>query len=169
MPVDARILKALVDHELMGLSDTRVVAHIRGLLVEPSIVLRDWDYGKPGEQFPCWAVLNDFGSNTGIAYCEYGFGPRCPWGLVWLGSDDHRALSIGMDSGWFSTFLDAYFDSFAATDLPIWQVFRVDPAGTRVLLTGELSWEAAWQQVAHWRTADPTSRYDCSHSIAYRR
>jgi hypothetical protein len=77
--IDADELKALVERELEGLSDARVVRHIRSLLVEPRAVLRSWDYDEPGDQYPCWEVLNDEGSKTGIVYCESGFGPRHPW------------------------------------------------------------------------------------------
>jgi hypothetical protein len=81
MPINAEALRALVDRELERLLDARVKAHIRRLLVEPEPALRDGDYGEPCEQFPCW-VLSDSNSKTGIAYCESGFGPRNPWGLV---------------------------------------------------------------------------------------
>jgi hypothetical protein len=142
MPIDAETLKAMIDRELECLSDARVKEQIRPLLVEPKPILRDWDDGKPGEQYTCWAVLNDRDSNTGIAYCENGFGPGSPWGLVWLGSHDEKHLSIGMDSGWFSTFLEAYFNSFVAARLPIWRVFRTDSSGARYAITGEGEWDA---------------------------
>ncbi len=48
-------------------------------------------------------------SNTGIAYCEFGFGPRNPWGLVFLSRG-----SIGMDSAWYESFWASYFESMAA-------------------------------------------------------
>src|SRR6266511_270489 len=112
MQVDAEKLSELVKRELAGVSDARVVEHIRGLLVSPNILLREWDYGPPGQQYPCWIVLNDTeGSDTAIGYCEYGFGPRCPWGLLYCG-DNPTNQSMGMDSGWFPTFLEAFFDSF---------------------------------------------------------
>jgi hypothetical protein len=169
MPVDADALKTLVDHELVLLSDARVTAHIRALLVEPKAVLCDWDYGKPGEQFLCWVVLSDADSNTGIAYCENGFGPRNPWGLMWLGSGENERMSMGMDSGWFSTFLDAYFESAAAARLPIWRVTKIGSSGIREPVTDENSWETTWERVAECRKADPTSRYGCDHSITFKR
>jgi hypothetical protein len=165
MAIDAGTLKATIEHELERLSDARVAAQIRSLLVEPKAVLRNWDYGKPGEQYPCWAVLSDGDSKTGIVYCESGFGPRNPWGLVWLGSDEDEHMSMGMDSGWFPAFLDAYFDSFAATQLPIWRVFKTGPSGVRQPITEESSWQATWERIAEYRNADPASRYDCGHSI----
>jgi hypothetical protein len=69
MNVDAPTLKTLIDRELERLSDARVEQHIRRLLVDPKAVFRNWDYGKPGEQYPCRAVLNDSASNTGI--CDH--------------------------------------------------------------------------------------------------
>jgi hypothetical protein len=102
----------------------------------------------------------------GIAYCEYGFGPRCPWGLVELDEDDQRN-SMGMDSGWFTYLLDAYFESLAATELPIWRVFKETSSWPGEPVTEEGSWEAAWERVEQYRKEDPASRYGVNHSVAY--
>lgn len=168
MSINVETLRILVDRELEHLSDARVLRHIRSLLVEPELILRDWDYGRPGERYPCWTVLKHHDSSTGIAYCESGFGPRCPWGLVYIGEDEDRG-SIGMDSGWFTCFLDAYFDSHAATDLPIWSVFRQNPSWPGERLTKEAAWEAAWVEVEKYRSDDPGSRFHCHHCITYER
>ena len=95
MLIDADTLKGLIGRELKNLLDVRVTAHIRSLLVEPRAELRDWDYGEPGEQYPCWITFADNVSNIAIAYCESGFGPRNPWGLLWLESREY--MSMGMD------------------------------------------------------------------------
>lgn len=168
MSIDTNKLKKLIDDELRLLSYSNVLSHIRSLLVEPEIVFHDWGYGNPGEQYPCWTVLKDnpSNSNTGIAYCESGFGPRRPWGLVWLDGDD---MSIGMDSGWFSNFLDAYFDSFAPSALDIWRVFKIDSSGKRLPITDDGSWTDSWTQVEELRSADPESRFDVGHNISYAR
>src|SRR5260370_7339874 len=63
-----------------------------------------------------------FWPNTNIVHRIQPW-PRAPWGLVWLGDEEDERRSIGMDSGCYSTFLDAYFESFAATELPIWRIF----------------------------------------------
>ena len=156
----------MIDRELEHLSDTRVLAHIRSLLVEPKVVMRDWDYGPTGQQYPCWAVLDDDPANsaTGIAYCEYGFGPEQPWGLVGLSGDDK---SMGDDSGWFSRFLDAYFDSFAPTVLPIWRVVRKDSPGNYTPVTEEGRWDERWKQVEEFRKADSGSSFTVHHTISY--
>jgi hypothetical protein len=96
MSIDAQKQTALVDGELAELSDSRVVAHIQALRGEPAITMRRWDYGREEERYPCWTVLCHSSSNTGIAYCEHGFGPRSPWGLVCLEGDESR-MSIGTD------------------------------------------------------------------------
>lgn len=167
MPIDTETLKTLIAKEISSISDSRVVTHIRGMLVEPYVVLHDWDYGEPGQQYPCWMVLEDPRSRAEIAYCEYGFGPRCPWGLV--GPVSRTGRNIGMDSAWYTIFLDAFFESFASIELPIWRVFRIGPDRIRTPITEEGTWEATWARVYYLRNSDPAGRYDCEHSIAYGR
>jgi hypothetical protein len=164
MTINADILKALVDDELARMAEARVTSHIRSLLTEPKPVLRDWDYGEKGQQYVCWTVLEDHASNTGIAYCESGFGPRAPWGLIWL-----EDSSIGMDSCWYTTFLQTYFESKAATLLPIWRVFKTEPSGVRLPVSAEGGWNETWKQVMEKRQEDQTSRYDCDTSIVFER
>jgi len=165
MRVTAEILQALIEAELATLSDARVIAHIRGVLIEPYVLLRDWDYGEPDQRYPCWMVLRDAHSGGEVAYCEYGFGPRCPWGLVSSGENQ----SMGIDAGWYTTFLDAFFESFACVELPIWKVFRDESDGTQISLTDEGAWKATWSRVYELRSSDPTNRYNCGHSIGYGR
>jgi hypothetical protein len=162
MSVTARVLETLIEGELAGVSDERVVQHIRGMLVEPHVVLCNWDYGKADQQYPCWFVLKDAQSSGEIAYCEYGFGPRCPWGLV-SSADEEQHRSMGMDSGWFATF----FESVACVELPIWKVIKVEADGTRTHLTEEDAWTATWRRICELRTHDPTGRYECGHTITY--
>ena len=168
MPVDTDILRALVEEELARTADARVTNHIRSLLVEPKPVLRDWDYGEKGQQYLCWIVLEHHASETGIAYCENGFGPGSPWGLIGLEGSQH--LSMGMDSCWYTQFLQAFFESAVATILPIWRVFKTDlTTGARLPITPEGSWDETWKQVIERRQEDPTSRYDCDTSVVFER
>ncbi|NPV19702.1 hypothetical protein [Bradyrhizobium aeschynomenes] len=166
MAISPGRLESLITEELAALSDKRVLSHIRGMLVAPHMLLREWDYGQPGQQYPCWFVLSDPQSGAEIAYCEHGFGPRCPWGLV-SSADQPEYRHMGMDSGWFTSFLDAFFDSFACVALPIWKVIRTDSQGNRTCLSGEDTWDTTWQRVYELRDHDPAGRYDCSHDIAY--
>ena len=119
--------------------------------------MRGWDYGSAGQEYACWTVLDD--GVDGIVYCEHGFGPRCPWGLVLTSGEANRPMSMGMDSGWYSTFLEAFFESQTAIPLPIWQVFRSTTGSVGDAVTGELEWNAAWTRCEQLRVADPDSRY----------
>ena len=74
-------------------------------MVEPQVKMLSWDYGGPGQTYPCWSVLNGNERNVGIVYSDFGFGPERPWGLVWL-SGEHTG--IGMDSAWFGSFMGAF-------------------------------------------------------------
>lgn len=107
MAVTAEKIQALVEAELTGLRDDRFASRVRSLLVPPQIKMLEWDYGEAEQTYPCWSVLNHRERNVGIVYSEFGFGPERPWGLVWL-SGAHTG--IGMDSGWFDTFMDAFTD-----------------------------------------------------------
>ena len=106
----AEDVSALVDQELQRGTDALLVGRIRELLVHPYPVERAWDYGVVGEHFTCWTVLEHRASNTGIAFCDEGFGPVHSWGLVFLTGPN---TSIGMDSGWFVTLEDAMRESMA--------------------------------------------------------
>ena len=169
MATTAQDLKLLTANEIARVSDSRVIAHVQALLVEPHIVLHDWDYGEPGQQFPCWMVLDDPKTGAKIAYCEHGFGPAYPWGLV--GPVSTPRPSIGMDCAWYTRLLDAYFESFAAAELPIWRVFKREPDRTQTPITDEGSWDATWERVYELRRSDPANArlYVHDHSIAYRR
>lgn len=165
--MDAPTLALMVDHELRSVRDARVVQYIRQLLVPPYIEARLWDYGEPGQTFPCWIVLDDnAASGGGIAYCEFGFGPKAPWGLLLMGSDVTRR-SMGMDSGWYGSFMDAFFESFAASALPIWRVFSMDGGRPEKPLTGEMDWDDAWADCKARRVSSPNSFYMVHHTISY--
>ena len=72
-----------------------------------------------------------------------------------------------MDSGWFPTFMEAYFNSFAATALPIWRVFEMDGGRPSAALTDELAWDVAWQRCEALRLGNPDSAY-MVHTPLYR-
>jgi len=97
----ANEVSALVEQELVGITDPALLGRIRELLVLPYPVAREWDYGRIGEKSTCWTVLEHPQSNTGIAYCAQGFGPTDPWGLIFL---EGGYQGIGVDSGWFPDF-----------------------------------------------------------------
>jgi hypothetical protein len=160
MAIDADFLKRRIEVELMHISDARVIAHIKAILIDPKPISLGWDYGSLGQEFPGWKVLDDEEhSGAAIAYCEFGFGPRSPWGLI------GPELNMGMDSGWFPNFIDAFLESFASIALPIWRVFRLEADQTRTLLTQEGSWEASWKMVERLRLEYPDSHFGVEHSV----
>jgi hypothetical protein len=164
MVITANTVSGLVEAELAVLKDLRVVEHIRGLLVLPEPIIRAWDYGRPDEAYPYWSILNHAASNTGIAYCEFGFGPQSPWGLVSLKGSEH--MSMGMDSGWFTHFLDAYFESHASSDLPIWRAYEQKGSefpGTPI--TDEAPSAVTWEVVMRLRKENPQWRYNHWQSV----
>ena len=66
-------VEALIRDELKRFSDQRAIQLAHELLVDPAPVMRDWDYGSPGEQMQCWTVLADPSTNSGVVYCDEGF------------------------------------------------------------------------------------------------
>jgi hypothetical protein len=112
--LQATDINRLLQDELDRIEDASLVLAIRLQLVSPRCEDREWDYGPPGQTYPCWIFLEHAPSNTGIAYCAEGFGPRNPWGLLFLGEEGR---SMGMDSSWYATLEDAFRES-SACDLP---------------------------------------------------
>ena len=110
-------VSALIKMELSVLADNAAKQVVLRGLVDPSPITLDWNYGTPGQQFEGWVVFDhETESDTLIVYCEHGFGPASPWGLVFATAHDGRRPT-GMDSGWFRSFMDAFWDSHAATPL----------------------------------------------------
>lgn len=117
MPCTVADVAALVARELSTIADPVVREALRLRITPPAEHVREWDYGAPGEAYPCWTVVADARTDTAIVYSEHGFGPSDPWGLVFLSKP-----WCGMDSGWFRRLEDAFVNSFLASGLPIWDV-----------------------------------------------
>lgn len=107
-------ITSMVQEQLMLIEDKRIAARLAELLVSPYPSERGWDYGFPDEKLVCWMVLEHRESNTGIAYCSQGFGPKNPWGLLFL---EGPYMSMGMDSGWYSTLEQTFRESAPFEDL----------------------------------------------------
>jgi len=106
-------IEGLILDQLDRIPDPIVTA-VQLLLVAPHVEVRDWDYGPAEQKYPCWIVLEHPASNTGIAYCNEGFGPGDPWGILFL---QGQQLSMGTDSQWYASLEDAFRESIAC-DLP---------------------------------------------------
>ncbi len=103
----AVMITTLVDAQLKEVSDETVRSLIQSHRVAPRCEPRPWDYAESNQTYPCWIVLEH--RDVAVAYCEQGFGPRNPWGLLWIAG---ARLSMGMDSGWFNSLEDAARDLF---------------------------------------------------------
>lgn len=101
-------IQATLSAQVDEIDQPELAACVKDHLVRPRLEDREWDYGVEGQTFPCWICLEDRDLNTAIAFCDEGFGPADPWGLI---SIDGKHTSMGMDSGWFATLEDAVRDS----------------------------------------------------------
>ncbi|GEM_PF-1972583 len=109
------ILNKIVAEQMSQIKDPLVRSSLEEILIEPVQHFRKWDYGEINEELECWTIATEKFYDTSIVYSEFGFGPKCPWGLV-TASDNY----FGMDSGWFKSLKECFLDSFMAGDLPIW-------------------------------------------------
>jgi len=151
----ARLVAAEVD----SIDDVTTRDALRALLVAPEPHQRNWDYGIQGETLECWFVAKEPTSDTALVYSEHGFGPKCPWGLVFL-SDNW----FGMDSGWFRHLEEAFVESYPAFDLPIWNVVERTPEGPKKLIAESLTGDDAFarQRTLNAKQVKPT------HHVVYR-
>ena len=159
-------IAVLINDDMSAMHDVRVVAYVGSLLITPPRpLLLGWVYGASEDVFEGFLVLDHPKSGTAIAYCQQGFGPATPWGLI---STTHGLPpSMGMSDGWYPRFVDAFFQSKASTDLEIWRVRERKPGKEPAWASDELSWNEAWKRVIALREAAPQCRYDCEHAITY--
>ncbi len=100
-------IEELVAKQVASISQPDLVQTVRRLLVPPRCEARPWNHGAPNQTCPCWIVAEHRPSNTAIAFCESGFGPSYPWGLLFVAGPH---LSMGMDSQWFVSLEEAARD-----------------------------------------------------------
>jgi hypothetical protein len=146
MSITRQDVVILVEAELGKIKDPVVLTALQRILVEPEIREMDWNYGWEGQTYPCWVIARDQTVDTELVYCEYGFGPKAPWGLVFISYN-----SMGMDSGWFSTLEDAYCDSFMAGDLAIWNVIEVSDREQLRVISRSVIMDEAWSKIQELR------------------
>jgi hypothetical protein len=154
MPCSAEDVAAHVERELAMIEDAVVRETLRSRIITPERHLRNWDYGAPGEQYPCWTVAADPESDSAIVYSEHGFGPSDPWGLVFI-----TKPWFGMDCGWFARLEDAFVDSFFSADLPIWDVVAEGGGVETAPLAASLTSDEASSRRDELAARDPETRY----------
>jgi hypothetical protein len=154
MPCTAADVAAHVARELPTLADADVREALRSRIIPPEEHVRKWEWGAPGETYPCWTVVSDPATDTAIVYSEHGFGPSAPWGLVFISRP-----WFGMDSAWFRRLEDAFVDSFMAAGLPIWDVAVEDAPRTFRRLAASLTTDEAFAIRDDLAARDPGGRY----------
>lgn len=73
-----------------------------------------------------------------------------------------------MDCSWHTTFLQAFFEPPAVSELPIWRIFKMDASTNKVqAISADGEWDAAWAEIMSLRELDTANQYDCRISIHY--
>jgi hypothetical protein len=101
MPTQSDILN-LIEVELTKVREISRRENLRTVLVPLQMLSLKWEYGKPDERFECWLVGMSSDGQKRLLYCDCGFGPTYPWGIVSNDSD-----WLGMDSQWHEALEDA--------------------------------------------------------------
>ena len=101
-------VQTLLEKEIEHIPHQEMREAIERHRVKLRIENREWDYSKEYKTYPCCIVLEDPITNTAIAYCEEGFGPANPWGLLFIKG---QHMNMGMDAAWFSCIEDAVRES----------------------------------------------------------
>jgi hypothetical protein len=109
--INEHTIGEVVAAEMSRIADQRLAEEIRTLLVAPRCEIRKWDYsGQPWNagkgEYPCWIVARR-DEYIVFAYCERGFGPKCPWGIL---SADPSG-SMGPDNCWYESLEAAVNDA----------------------------------------------------------
>ena len=95
-------MKALVAKELEAAPDTTCRARLTSLLVEPRFQALSWEYGALDATRLCCVVAEVGDGDRALVYCEDGFGPHDPWGIVSLSEG-----SMGSDDQWYGSLYDS--------------------------------------------------------------
>jgi hypothetical protein len=90
--------------EISKIAQPDLITTIESRRITPRSEIRDWDYSPKDAQYECWVCVEDISSKSCVAYCQEGFGPTYPWGLLELHGDN---ASLGMDAQWYRTLEDA--------------------------------------------------------------
>ena len=133
-------IKELINIELNLFEDDIVKNEIEKYLIEPIKHLRSWDYSLTNEEFPCWSIALDENSGTIFLYSEYGFGPKCPWGIASTSQE-----YFGSDFCWYTKLKDCFIESYSASDLPIWCVEKASNDSFIELIATNLTTDKAFE------------------------
>jgi hypothetical protein len=148
-------VSALVAEQLNAIRDPLVREGLSRLVVTPERHMLGWDYGEPGEQYPCWTVAVHPTFDTWLVYSEQGFGPQLPWGMV-----SSSRLRSGMDSSWYPNLRDCFLESWMSAELPIWQVVQRGEGDEALLLRANMTFDDAYDICDALRESGDGAKYD---------
>ena len=151
-------IKEIVAKEILKIKDPIILNGLGQILIKPFKHLRTWDYSTTNEKFSCWSIALDSGTDTSLIYCDKGFGPKTPWGLV-----STKNLYFGMDSAWFNNLEECYLDSFAGGELPIWGVERHNEDNTKEIIVSDLIADKAFEIIESLRKKQVAEKYYIVH------
>lgn len=90
---------ALTARELALIEDPARCSALAAILVEPRVEEREWLYSRDPVRYPYWVVAESVEQKILLVYCEQGFGPSFPWGVLYTG-DHPMDQTLGMDAQW---------------------------------------------------------------------
>ena len=131
----------LVRQQLDSIEDDVVRDAIVALLVEPFVQYRRWFDDLEPET--CWVVAVDPTNNICFMYSEEGFSPDVTWGMMFT-SD----LYMGMDSNWYRTLEEAFYDSWTGTPFPVWNVVNPKADDKARVIESSLTLDQAIDMIA---------------------
>lgn len=112
---------SLIERQIASLAQRELAELIRALCVPLRWERRFWNYGEPEQVFFCCVFAEHQASGVSFVYCENGFGPDYPWGMLSAAADDR---SMGLDGQWYASIEDVFRGS------GVWR--GVDPPGYEV-------------------------------------
>jgi hypothetical protein len=101
--MNSESVQKLVEEQISAISDNDRQFALRAIVVNPYMELREWDYAE-NTKYQCWIIAEPKNDNYVFAFCNKGFGPNAPWGII--KKDIHG--SMGPDACWY-TYLDDLF------------------------------------------------------------
>jgi len=96
----------LVENEIAKIDQLELIEVIQNHRTTPRVESREWNYGYAS--YDCWILIENSKLNCAIAFCESGFDPESPFGVLAAHRGD---LSMGMDSEWYLSLEDAVRNS----------------------------------------------------------
>lgn len=119
MKLDSELIQNLVEEQISGIKDNDRQSALRAIIVDPYVELREWDYAE-NTKYQCWIIAKPKNDDHVFAYCNEGFGPNTPWGIIKKDSNG----SMGPDACWH-TFLEDLFIATGRWDGPKPKNFEV--------------------------------------------